>query len=205
MPQLNEQLRKEILAMAAHDLSVREELIADGSLSKQGYHPRIEAVHKSNAARLATLIGQHGWPERSLVGEDGVEAAWLIAQHSIGNPPFMRQCLSLLQQAGSQGEVPLWHSAMLEDRMRMFEGKPQIYGSQFRHDRDGQMAPYPIENPDGVNDRRLAVGLNSLEERTAQLRDQAVKEKMPLSIDRTTLEKMEREYEEWLRAVGWRK
>lgn len=26
----------------------------------------------------------------SLVGEDGAEAAWLIVQHSIGNPPFMR-------------------------------------------------------------------------------------------------------------------
>ncbi len=201
-PELNEPLRQEILALAAQDLAVREALIAEGSLGK-GYHPRMEAVHKNNASRLAALIEQHGWPGKNLVGDDGVEAAWLIVQHSIGNPPFMRQCLSLLQRAGVRGEIPLWHAAMLEDRIRMYEGKPQIYGSQFQPDENGNMAPYRIENPEGVNDRRRAVGLNSLEERTAELREQAIRENVPLSIDRPKLERMRKEYEDWLRATGW--
>ena len=58
MPKLNEAFHKEIVAMAAHDLSVREELIADGSLQKEGYHPRMEAVHKKNTVGLATIIRQ---------------------------------------------------------------------------------------------------------------------------------------------------
>lgn len=97
--------------MAANDLSVREELIAEGSLGKQGYHPRMEAVHKINAARLATIIEQHGWPGRSFVGDDGAEATWLIAQHSIGNPTFMRHhCLSKppLTAKFSCGSRPCW-------------------------------------------------------------------------------------------------
>ncbi|MFY9270118.1 MAG: DUF6624 domain-containing protein [Candidatus Manganitrophaceae bacterium] len=203
MQPLDELLRQEVLAMATNDLSVRAELIAEGTLVKEGYHPRMEAVHKSNAAHLTRIIEQHGWPGKSLVGEDGAEAAWLIVQHSIGNPAFMRRCLSLLQQAGKKGDAPLWHAAMLEDRIRMYEGKPQIYGSQFQPDENG-LAPYQIENPGGVNDRRRAVGLNSLEERTAELREQHVKEGMPLVIDRTELERRRKEDEEWFRATGWR-
>ena len=204
MKKLNEPLRREILAMAANDLSVREALIADGSLGK-GYHPRMEAVHKSNAARLATLLDQYGWPGKTIVGDDGAEAAWLIVQHAIGNPSFMRRSLSLLQQAGARGEAPLWHAAMLEDRIRMYEGKPQIYGSQFQPDENGRMAPYQIENPEEVNVRRHAVGLNSLEERAVELREQATKEGVPLALDRAESDRVRKEYEEWLRATGWRR
>jgi hypothetical protein len=53
---LDKNLRQELLAMLAEDLSVREELAADGSLF-EGYHPIMEAVHRKNAARLAEFIG----------------------------------------------------------------------------------------------------------------------------------------------------
>lgn len=184
--------------MAENDLSVREELIADGSLGSQGYHPRMEVVHKNNAARLTTIIDQHGWPGKSLVGEDGAWAAWLIAQHAISNPTFMRQCLYLLKQADSKNEVFPWQAAMLEDRVRMYEGKPQIYGTQFQPDKNGELISYPIEDPEYVNDRRRTIGLNTLEERAAELRNQSAHENVSLPPD------WEEEYERWLYLVGWR-
>ncbi|HEX5352560.1 MAG TPA: DUF6624 domain-containing protein [Rhodanobacteraceae bacterium] len=195
---MNESLSQELVALAKGDLSVRSELVADGSLGLHGYHPRMEAVHKGNAARLADIIEQHGWPGLTLVGEEGAWAAWLIVQHSIGNPPFMRQCLSLLKQAASDGEAVPWQVAMLEDRIRMYEGRPQIYGSQFQPDKNGQLGPYQIENPETVNDRRLAVGLNTIEERTAELRAQRARENISTPAD------FEEQYEKWLYAVGWR-
>lgn len=185
--------------MAENDLSVRKELIADGSLGDYAYHPRMEAVHKHNATRLAEVIERHGWPGRSLVGEEGAWAAWLIAQHAIGNPSFMRQCRSLLKQAVSKDEAAPWQAAMLEDRIRMYEGRPQIYGTQFRPDGTGELIPYAIEDREGVNDRRRDVGLNTIEERTAELRDQRSRENVPLAPDRET------EYERWLQSVGWRR
>jgi hypothetical protein len=60
---MNDGLRDELLAMAAEDRAVRAELAADGSLFA-GYHPRMEAVHRRNAARLTEIIEAHGWPER---------------------------------------------------------------------------------------------------------------------------------------------
>jgi len=44
------------------------------------------------------------------------------------------------------------------------EGKPQIYGTQGRSQDDGVIVPYPIENEDHVNERRKALGLESIEE-----------------------------------------
>jgi hypothetical protein len=198
MQHSNELLSRELVAMAENDLSVREELVADGSLFKHGYHPRMEAVHKNNAARLSAIIEQYGWPGKSLVGEEGAWAAWLIAQHAIGNPPFMRHCFVLLKKAVSNNEVAPWQAAMLEDRIRMYEGKPQIYGTQFQQSHSGELEAYPIENPESVNELRLSVGLNTLEERTAELREQCARENVPMRPD------LEEQYERWLYLVGWR-
>ncbi len=194
----NETLSQELVAMAKNDLSVRESLVADGSLGHALYHPRMEAVHTANAACLAAIIEQYGWPGNSLVGEEGAWAAWLIAQHAIGNPSFMRHCLTLLKQAAANNEVTPWQVAFLEDRICKYEGKPQCYGTQFQPNNNGELEPYPIENPETVNDRRLAVGLNTIEERTAELTAQSARENMPTPPD------LDQQYQTWLYSVGWR-
>lgn len=196
MQDSNERLRQDLVAMAENDRSVRNKLLADGSLASQGYHPRMETVHKRNASRLARIIEQHGWPGESLVGEDGARAAWLIAQHAIGNPLFMRRSLSMLKRAAAEREVPQWQVAMMEDRIRMYEGRPQVYGTQFQPDDNGKLVPYVIEDPSNVNDRRHAVGLNPLEERILQT--QSAEEKLSTPSD------WKAEYERWLQSVGWR-
>src|SRR5262245_59076243 len=127
---MRDELRRELLAMAAEDQAVRAELAADGSLF-EGYHPRMEAVHRRNAARLAEILREHGWPGRGLAGEDGGHAAWLVLQHAIGDPPLQRAGVRLLWAAAAAGEAPAWQAAMLEDRVRSFEGRPQVYGTQF--------------------------------------------------------------------------
>src|SRR2546422_2708299 len=76
--------------MARGDLALLKDLARDGLLF-QGYHPRVEALHQRHATRLAALIDAHGWPGRSRVGEEGAQAAWLILQHAIRNPPLMRR------------------------------------------------------------------------------------------------------------------
>ena len=82
---MNSAFRDQLLRMDARDQTVRGELAADGSLFK-GYHPRMEAVHRENAAKLRDIVLRVGWPGEKLVGKDGAHAAWRIAQHSIGEP-----------------------------------------------------------------------------------------------------------------------
>jgi len=188
-------LRHELIALAAEDQRVRAELVADGTLWN-GYHPRMEAVHRHNAAFLAAALDRHGWPGAALVGADGADAAWLIAQHAIGEPEFLRRCLAALEAAAARGEVPRWQPAMLEDRIRIFEGRAQRYGTQLTVADDGTLLPHPIEDPEGVEARRRAAGFEPLAERLAKA------ERVPPPKDR---EAYERGYEAWLRQVGWRR
>lgn len=104
-------LRNTPLALQKRDLEQRAELEADGTLF-EGYHPRMEAIHRDNAKQLRELVHHHGWPNERLAGHDGAEAAWLIAQHSISNPEFMRFCRGLLEREIATGGVPLWHYAV---------------------------------------------------------------------------------------------
>ncbi len=193
---MNQALRDDLVAMEEEDLRVRSELAADGSLF-DGYHPQMEAVHRQNAARLREIIDKFGWPGHRLAGEKGAAAAWRIAQHAISEPAFQRRCLELLQTTVEAGDVPAWQPAFLEDRIRMLEGLPQRYATQFEMDDDGWSVPYTIEEPDTVDKRRLAVGLEPL---AAQL-SRAHRVVPP---DPETRAKRERDYQQWLRRVGWR-
>ena len=78
---MNEALRAELIQMDEYDQTVRAELAADGSLF-EGYHPRMAAVHDSNAARLRAIIVQYGWPIESLVSVDGAKAGASVAPSS---------------------------------------------------------------------------------------------------------------------------
>jgi hypothetical protein len=126
---MNTDLREELLRMRARDLAVRSELERDGSLFG-GYHPRMSAVHDEHADRLRAIIRDAGWPTERLVGKDGAEAAWLVAQHAINHPALMRECRDLLGEASARGDVPRWQFEYIDDRINMFEGRPQRFGTQ---------------------------------------------------------------------------
>jgi hypothetical protein len=193
-------IRRELLAMAEEDQRVRATLAAHGSLF-DGYHPRMRATHDDHAARLALIFDRHGWPGWSKVGADGAEAAWLIVQHAIAQPALQRRALSALLDAAERGEVPPWQPAMLEDRIRVFDGRLQRYGTQLDWNAEGTLAPLPIEDPAGVDRRRQLAGLGPLDEATEARRRAAARGNERPPADR---EARQREMLAWLREVGWR-
>lgn len=188
-------LRTELLAMRAEDLRVREDLSKAG-ISESGYHPEMEAVHCKNASRLGEILAEHGWPTRMLVGVDGEEAAWLIVQHSIGDPNLMRAAVPLLEKAVAADEAPAWQLAYLTDRIAFFEGRPQRYGTQFDWDDGGYNAVYALEDSACVDELRSSVGLEKLRQIS---RDGQI----PVDLDK--LKQYRAGFEAWAKDVGWRK
>ncbi len=193
-------VRVDLLAMAAEDLRVREELARSGALL-EGYHPRMREVHERNAARLRALMELHGWLGRSRVGEEAAAAAWLIIQHAIGNPPLQRRGLELMSEAAARGDASHIHVAMLEDRIRSNEGKGQRYGTQFDWDEDGLMSPLPIEDEAHVDERRAEIGLVPLAEDVRRKRESAAADGQTPPRNWNA---RQAEIEEWLRSAGWR-
>jgi hypothetical protein len=195
---VNRVLADQLIALAAHDLRTRERLAEDGSLFN-GYHPEMQAVHEANARELETIIAESGWPTSQLVGAEGAEAAWLIAQHAISLPPFPRRCLELLRNAVAAGDAPAWQMAMMLDRIRTYEGRPQVYGTQFDWDDEGRLSPRLIEDREGVDKRRQEVGLEPLEAATERLRSRDTAQSRPAD-----LAEHKRRMDEWAQQVGWR-
>jgi hypothetical protein len=107
------------------------------------------------------VISDVGWPGKSLVGKDGANAAWLLAQHADRDPAFQRRCLDLLATAVERGEAAIVQQAYLTDRVLLHEGKPQEYGTQAIA-RDGRFEPRKLRDPDHVDQRRASVGLGPL-------------------------------------------
>ena len=89
--------------MRAEDRRVREELIASREMDGSHYVPGMEEVHRKNAARLRELIAVYGWPGEDVAGKDGAEAAWFVAQHSIGEPQFQPAALARIQVCVAEG------------------------------------------------------------------------------------------------------
>jgi hypothetical protein len=195
----SDELRRRLVEMTQADERLRNKLLRDGSLF-DGYNPRMAELHARHARELAAIVEEVGWPGRALVGADGAEAAWRVLQHAIGSPELQRGCLPLLRQAAAGGDVPGAYPAWLEDRIAFSERRPQRYGTQCDWDRDGFMSPWPIEDVEGVDVRRAAVGLPSLEEQQRRIRESVAREceRPPRDYDRR-----QREIRDWAEKAGW--
>jgi hypothetical protein len=194
---LNASLREELLAMRAEDLRVRQELLDSGDLGG-AYVPRMEAVHIKNAGRLKEIIERFGWPDEQISGEDGAEAAWLIVQHAIGFPDLQRECLQLMRHCVTEGRIPGWQAAYLEDRIAMLEGRPQRYATQWMDDPiDGRARPWKLAEPDRVDELRATVGL----ERMHPIPEPGPE--LPVA-QQEGMRANQRWWEDWLGSRGWR-
>ena len=194
-------IAKKIVELKNADLKLREQLIQNGQL-KDGYNKEMEKLHNSNVKVLNEIIVHIGFPTIDKVGKEAYQAAWLIVQHAIGKPSFMKKCAKLLKNEIIENKAEQIELAYLTDRIAFFEGQPQKYGTQFDWDENGELSPSLFDNKTKVNQRRKALGLNSLEEQTKLMRQQAKKENQSPNTD---FKKRKQEFEKWKKKVGWTK
>jgi hypothetical protein len=131
---------------------------------------KLVEVDRAHLPRMKTIVAEHGWPGKSLVGTDGAAAAWLLVQHADMDVEFQNRCLDLMEQSVRQGAAKAQHWAYLVDRVRVNRKQPQVYGTQFRKNDHGNYEPQPIEDEARVDERRKSVGLTSLAEYAERLR-----------------------------------
>lgn len=196
---MKEELKCRLLTMVEEENHLKTELARDGSLYK-GYPQVIRKLHFNQANELEKIVENYGWPEISLVGKEGADAAWLILQHSISKPDFMKRCFSIFESAVQNNEASIKHLACLTDGIRYFSREPQVYGNYFDWNENGKFEPWGIEDPENVNERRRQVGLNTLEERIKEMEVDV--KKYNLSPPKDYL-KRQSEMNQFLLDVGW--
>lgn len=194
-------ISEKIIELKNADLALRDKLIKSGQLS-EGYNEQMKELHNENTKILNDIIDTIGYPTIDKVGREANEATWIVIQHSIGQPAFMKKCSELLRIAVRQNKADHKNLAYLTDRIAVFESKPQLYGTQFDWDENGNLSPNLFDDIAKVNERRKSIGLNSLDEQTEIIRRQAQNENQTPPTD---FKKRKQEIEEWKKNVGWTK
>jgi uncharacterized protein DUF6624 len=170
----NEAVRRELVRIGEDDQKRRQEMMelmdrVAGSDSEKLAKKWKQAVDRQNELdgknrqRLDEIVKEHGWPKRSVLGDEASGVAFLIVQHA--ELDYQKKYLPLIKEAVGQKEARRSDLAMLEDRILTREGKKQVYGTQLRLNQTTQrMELYPIEDEANVDARREAAGLEPLAE-----------------------------------------
>ncbi len=118
--------------------------------------------HDDNLVRLRKLVEEHGWPELSSVGEEAAYAAGNVVNHS--DLATRRHYLPILKAVCERGECDWSRYAHILDRTELELGNPQVYGTQMeQNDETGRYEPRPMVDPERVNERRAAKGMEPIE------------------------------------------
>jgi hypothetical protein len=129
---------------------------------------KMREIDNSNKINIENILNKYGWIERSKIGTKAADAIFLIIQHS--DLELMDKYYSEFKNLAERDEANPRQCAMMEDRLLMWKGKKQTYGTQanntFRTDK--KMAIWPIEDFINVNERRKMIGFKSTVEEQAK-------------------------------------
>lgn len=101
-------------------------------------------------------------PTLQSVNRQQMNGVWLTLQHA--SKKHRKKYFPYIEKAVAKGDLSKEQLALMQDRMLMDEGKPQIYGSQVRN---GKV--YKLANPEKVNERRAEMGMKPIEDYMAQM------------------------------------
>lgn len=134
----------------------RESNEAKASLDKMKINDSI------NLNKVENILDTKGWLGADVIGDKGNITLFLVIQHA--NPETQRKYLPIMREAFKNGNAKPDHLAYLEDRVALWKGEKQIYGTQVGKDNDDKSYVLPLKDPENVDVRRKAVGLHPLQE-----------------------------------------
>ncbi len=100
-----------------------------------------------NQATVFGILDKEGWP--SHLSDKANRAIWIVIDHS--DLAYRSKYLGLVKEKAEEGVLDKTDYAILNDRVLMEEGKPQIYGTQ-------------IKMAAALDSLRSTVGLSPIEE-----------------------------------------
>ena len=153
-----------------NDQAVREWTKGMSSLTADeivNYSTEMERVDSLNQATVFSILDKEGWP--SHLSDKANRAIWIVIDHS--DLAYRSKYLGLVKGKADEGVLDKTDYAILNDRVLMEKGKPQIYGTQIKmvatvvdDEIAMQLCLWPVENPAALDSLRSIVGLSPIEE-----------------------------------------
>lgn len=151
-------LRRLLGAMVNADQDARRAEINSGTKPRPAGVNRVAEVDRENLPKLKGIFEEHGFPTATMVGRDGVSSFLLLMIHATGDPAFQAEVLAAAEPVVANRGVQRRVFATFADRVRIQNGKKQIYGTQARLV-EGKYVPMPVQDPATLDDRRARMAL----------------------------------------------
>ncbi|MCW8132069.1 MAG: hypothetical protein KIS92_17105 [Planctomycetota bacterium] len=153
-------LQEDFQARQKEDQAVRTDPARRGEMGK---------VDAENTAYLKKLIGEIGWIDATRFGAQASDAAFLIVQHS-GDLPLMMAAIGPIEKDVKAGRLDGQNYALLYDRLKLYMGEKQKYGSQIGQDATGAPVVLPLEDRARVEAFRREIGIFPLSQYLAMFK-----------------------------------
>ena len=131
------------------------------------YSTEMALTDSLNQATVFGILDKEGWPAR--LSDKANQAIWLVIDHS--DLAARSKYLDLVKAEAEEGVLDKSDFAVLNDRVLMEEGKPQVYGTQIKmaaefvgEELTMQLYLWPVENPAALDSLRSSVSLSPIEE-----------------------------------------
>lgn len=163
-----ETMSEELILMADEEQEVRREIMpliaqyqkdGSGKMKLFAKAMSMEKLDKENQETLQSYLESCGWQEQ--LHPDAHNAIYLILQHSPED--MMTQYFPLVKERMDQGHLDPDDWATMLDRLKMYSGEPQIYGTQTFADDDNVNWVWPVANLDSLEIKRAQVFLPDME------------------------------------------
>ncbi len=150
-----------IVFLAAHNRQPHDSIAEAEALHE------MQRVDKLNQEQICKILDSRGFVGSDKVG-NAVGTFWAVIQHSDIN--IQKKYLPLFREAAQRGDIAKESVAMMEDRINMFEGKPQRYGSQIEEDEHGNPRLYKLLDESKVDEWRSEMGMEPLKDYLRKMR-----------------------------------
>ena len=150
-----------IVFLAAHNRQPHDSIAEAEALHE------MQRVDKLNQEQICKILDSKGFVGSDKVG-NAVGTFWAVIQHSDIN--IQKKYLPLFREAAQRGDIAKESVAMMEDRINMFEGKPQRYGSQIEEDEHGNPRLYKLLDESKVDEWRSEMGMEPLKDYLRKMR-----------------------------------
>lgn len=147
-------------------IHLRDSLMKIYSADSKPFQEQQEIYKKNhivNERKVTSILDSYGWPGKEMIGAHGNLTICNVIQHS--DNAIRLKYLPMMRQAVKDKKLEPYLLGRAEDRIATERGDLQVYGTQIKYyPKTKTLNVWPVVDPANVDQRRAAIGLDSIAE-----------------------------------------